>query len=452
MKLEARGKVFLGIATLVVLVVYFSLARLHAESSTQKTSPPPGGKAKARLKNNDDGLYTIAFESLLYGNIYAYLPDDTAAGDKISGTVDVEPYGATEEERARNRAALNDFAVELEKPKQGGQEGASLSSVSLSASNKFVLTIPVASGKKAASGDIHVVLKSKDGQELGRVSVPLPPSVANAMRAATPTPNDFQLPTIGQEGRPAEIIGLFDGDASNTLLYVNNEQLQKLAESPRKLIFRVPTKIAGATKISLREGAVEVSGTLRVVVVTPSVGKLNLKSGESTTLTVATTGLEGIESDALLLLHATGVVQMTGGNTQVIPIRPMDVVSGGRFVFTRTLTARTEGSFGVVSTVIGRPFNVCLQDDKSGDALFLSSSTGAYAFTQADGANGRGTGEIAKNDCEITLTHNASERKVKATIDMCRKIGKASVEAASPKTKFDIDDKNTTDSRCAAAK
>jgi hypothetical protein len=41
---------------------------------------------------------------------------------------------------------------------------------------------------------------------------------------------------------------------------------------------------------------------------------------------------------------------------------------------------------------------------------------------------------------------------VKATIDMCRKIGKASVEAASPKTKFDIDDKNTTDSRCAAAK
>jgi hypothetical protein len=47
--------------------------------------------------------------------------------------------------------------------------------------------------------------------------------------------------------------------------------------------------------------------------------------------------------------------------------------------------------------------------------------------------------------CIITLSHNAPDRRVFARLDACTKSGDASVETTSPKTNFNITDKNTAD-------
>lgn len=440
-----------GVASLLVLVACLSLAHFPAQTATQKDAPPPT-KVKASL-NNDEGLYSISFDTLLYGEVVAHLPDDMAAGDAISGTVVATPTGGTPEEKNNNRAALNGYVVELQKSKNSGGRKEALSSTPLSVGNKIKFTAPAAAAdKKEKPGELDVVLKTRDGRELSRVAVPLQSAPTDDARPATPAPGDFQLPDIGQDGAVARIDGFFDGDASNTLLYIGDEQVELLAESPRRLLFRVPINVIGATRIALKEGAVEVAGTFRVIAVALSVGKMALSKGETTTLTTAVTGMEGLQNDALLLLQVSGVVQMSGGNTQVIPIRAPDVLPGGRFLLTRTLTASTAGAFGASGIIITKPFNLCLQDDKSGDALLLNTNTGNYSFTQTGGAQGKGTGEVTKKGCERTLTHNAPDRKITAVIDTCRKTGQASLQVSAPKTRFDITDKNTGNNNCAAAK
>ena len=48
------------------------------------------------------------------GVIRMYLPDDMAAGDTISGTVSIEPNGATDAEKAQNRGVLEGYVIELD--------------------------------------------------------------------------------------------------------------------------------------------------------------------------------------------------------------------------------------------------------------------------------------------------------------------------------------------------
>ena len=405
----------------------------------QQNAPQPA-TLKVNTKNIG-GAFELTAETLLYGDVHVYLPDDMAAGDTISGTVVAEPKGSTEEERAKNQDTLAGYVVEVGGQKVPASEGA------------FTVTIPAASSETKLR-----IVDSRSGKLLANEPLMVLKTAARVPRPQTITPTDFQLPRIGQQGRAVEIAGPFDGDSSNTFVSwsKNSENLNGgfglIAESPRKAVIRSSAKATGLLEINLREGNLETKGEYRSVGVRLSAPKTNLLKGERTTVTIMVMGLQGIQQIVPLLLVKGGVVDMEGGDVQLIPIALTALQPDGTFVATRTITGQQAGAFSLTATVIARRFDVCMRDDGvPTTAVLWNTFTGDYVFSHTGGANIRGTGKVAIKGCIITLTHNASDRRVMSTVNQCTNTGTASVETSSPKAKFAIADGSTTDNSCGVS-
>ena len=98
----------------------------------------------------------------------------------------------------------------------------------------------------------------------------------------------------------------------------------------------------------------------------------------------------------------------------------------------------------------GPAFDVCLQDDSSGNILRFNKTTGDYLFNRCDtGFMLGGTGTVTIKGSMITLQHNAADRRVFAQMDNAVKSGKASIQVFSLGTTFTIADRNTTNNTCA---
>lgn len=333
-----------------------------------RTTPAQGGGQVQATTSAGDGLRTVTFDTSS-GKIYVRLPDDMRAGDTISGTLVSEPRGGTEAERAGNLDALKGYQVNVGGQKVTAPEG-SFKWVVPSHSIKPIIIIDVGSGK-----------------ELANAPVPAQPA------APAGTSGTYQFPVLGQQGRPVEIHGPFDGDSSNTTLrfvppgrtetVVNGSgPVRPLAESPRKIVFQSPVDLNGLAEIVLSERGTETRAPYRNVSVRLSAPKTNLMRGERTTLTVEVGGLDGIKEDVPLQLDARGVITMDGGSFQNLRIRPQEVRPDGRYTTTRDITGRQAGGFNVTATVIVRRFDMCLQDDKNpGTALLWNTFTGEYVFS-----------------------------------------------------------------------
>jgi hypothetical protein len=91
-----------------------------------------------------------------------------------------------------------------------------------------------------------------------------------------PTLSEFRLPSMGQQGRPVEIFGPFDGNFSNTMLaygparstaqdfekHTENVSggfglIRPLAESPRKMVCEAPNNVTGPIALNLKEGSTQ---------------------------------------------------------------------------------------------------------------------------------------------------------------------------------------------------
>ena len=276
------------------------------------------------------GMHKVTFGSAA-GTITVYLPDDMAAGDTISGTVIAEPRGSTDVERSKNQDTLNGTVIDLGdgqkiKPTQG-----SFSCMIKSAGSAALKLTPV--------------YPNGGGQS---VSVPL-------VRASVP-PALFQVPTMGQAGRPLTITGPFDGDASNTRCSVGGVTAIVVAESPRQGIFMSPSSFIGPSTIDIHERSSEVSRPFRNIGVNLTAPKTNLMRGENTTVTVTVSGLQGITTSVPLSLTTVGTVNMQGGNQQNIRIDPSQVNAAGTFTQSFQMSAVQTGGFSVTGTVlVGNP-------------------------------------------------------------------------------------------------
>ncbi|MDT4965566.1 MAG: hypothetical protein QOJ64_303 [Acidobacteriota bacterium] len=426
-------------------MAYWLATGMTPTASAQQNSAQP---ANLKVSNkNIGGAIELTFDTLLYGDVKVYLPDDMAAGDTISGTVVADPKGNTAEERAKNLDTLEGLVVEI-----GDQKTSALKRM-------FKWLVPAA----RPATPPHYLVRLYDivpNKELANATLPVLSETVSTTRPGTIGAADFTLPTIGQQGRPVEVYGPFDGDFSNTSLNAGSANGSEsisgdfglIAESPRKAVFRSPTNIVGPAEIKLKEGSVDANGTFRNVGVRLSAPKTNLKSGESTIVTVQVLGLEGIQQTVPLLLVKGGVVTMEGGDIQMIPISGPMLQAGGIFILTRTITGQQTGGFSLVATVINRRFNACIQDGmKPTTWLLWNTYSGDYEFKQAGEVNGSGRGSVALQGCNFTLTHNASDRKVMASLDMCSMTGNASVQSSAPKSKFTITDRNTADNTCTSS-
>lgn len=94
-------------------------------------------------------------------------------------------------------------------------------------------------------------------------------------------------------------------------------------------------------------------------------------------------------------------------------------------------------------------FDLCLQDDSSGNILQINTTTGEYQFTSCSGFVIGGTAALNRRGCTIALQHNAGDRRLLATIDTCQKKATASLRLLSQGGTFTITDRNTANNTCA---
>jgi len=282
------------------------------------------------------GLHTATFPTP-HGVVRVNLPDDLTAGDTISGTVFEEPAGTSETERTRNEDELSGYVVELEKqPSPVDKE-------------QPRWTVPAA----VAAAVVPLVLRDKQGREVGRVSVPLQGTTALPAAPAKPSSGEFELPTVAQAGKPVEVRGPFDGRAAETAVTVAGRAARVLAESPRKAVVQTPPGAVGAVDIEVSKGGRKARCTFRSLGVRLSAPKTSLLKGEQTTMTVAVSGLAGIKDPVSLVLtnRTPTAVSLGGGDRQELSIPTSAVAADGTFVGTRTLTGLRSGGFSVNAAV-----------------------------------------------------------------------------------------------------
>ena len=292
----------------------------------KNTSNQVGYQVDTKTAN---GLFVTTFDTP-QGKIKVNLTDDVAAGDTISGTVETEPAGKNDAERAQNQAELNGYVVELEgqRTKVGDK--------------KITCKIPT-----TLTPEAKTIVLQHNGQTVATTEIPI-------SATPPPTPNTFTLPTGGQQGRPIVIHGPCDGVFSpQDHVKVGPTILPPVAESPRSLIVQNTSDVVGPTNIECNENGVAMQCPFRNIGIKLSAPKLNLQRGETTTLHVVVMGLAGVTGDVPLDLvnNSPMVISMSGGETQHIVIHSTQVQPDGTSALDRTLTGNTTGGFNVTAMV-----------------------------------------------------------------------------------------------------
>ncbi len=348
----------------------------------QKVSSIGGsGAAGAAKVATAGGLRTVTFDTL-EGRVIVNLPDDMRAGDTISGTVVAEPKGQAEEERTKHMAAMGVRRVKVATAaKADGTSDLNVDVPVTATTRAFTFKLPPASTPSPAPPNVSSSKSGALGITLTHISGPLSTGptqtipieiVSLSLQSAAPV-TVHQLPTLGQQGRPIEIPGPFDGDSANTSLHwlrprstvpdfeKNTENVsggfglidgKPIAESPRKAVFIAPTNVTGPVEITLKEGNKETKGTYRNVGAKLTAPKTTLSSRERTTLTIDISGLQGIKEPVPLTLIARGVITMRGGNVQKLVIQPSQVRADGRYIATRDVTGDKAGVWSATVTVV----------------------------------------------------------------------------------------------------
>ena len=259
------------------------LTVLLSGTSVVAQAPP----ASSSLESTD--TIHVAIFGLEAGTIYVNVPDDLRPGETASGTVNPVPTGAGDDLK-RHREELNGHSVVL-----AGHRAPVSDAVR-------TFTVP------ANANILSIVLVDRHGAPVAEVQAPLGPTHSAAA--------SYEVPTVGQAGAPVRITGPFDGDLSNSSVQIDGSVADPIAESQRQLVVRGPKEGAAEAPVEVRERGVQVkSGTYRNVNVRLSAGATTLHSGETTTLTVTLTGVEGLRETLPVHLsnNSPGVVRMEGG-------------------------------------------------------------------------------------------------------------------------------------------
>lgn len=404
-----------------------------------------GGARNSGKVETAQGLNKLTFDTL-NGRVTTYLPDDLRAGDTISGTVVAEPKGSTAEERKANGDKLSEFKLNfapqsldskyivvlgprIDSPAEAGPTNPNVGTFTVKLPDNFDYKIDL----NAPRTETETVTITVSGMIWFINNQSTTPPSTEPPSPASP----FRIPELGQQGRPLEIFGPFDGNASNTTLMFgpprstvldfekNTENvsggfglIRPLAESPRKIVFNAPTNVAGPIELYVKEGPAQAAATCQNIGLRLTAPKTDLLKGEKTTLTTEVFGLQGIKKPVPLTLEAEGVITMDGGMFQQLFIQPSQVGADGRYVTTRGITGVQAGGWSATSTVVTTPFNIVLRDPDPPQTIVLNSFTGDYVFCGA-GIKLSGTGKIQRSGCSITLTHDAPDRRVFGRIDAC---------------------------------
>jgi hypothetical protein len=491
--------------------VFLSVIFVANDASTQTQNP------NANAKVTTSGGLTVVTFNVSPGTIRANLPDDLRAGDTISGTVICEPKGNTEEERKKNQSELKKMGIKLFPRGEDKSEEVNCGDVSMPfkvllynnreshVASSLVVAVP---GTGISQVSIPVLLLpfvpltqpthpsgaiitpdpkiTQPTHPSGaiitpdpKITPPKPPSgeiitIPASTFGSQPVDRDivpgFDIPPLGQTGKPIVITGPFDGNSSNTTAGVGTSGgLQILAESPRKAVFENPSKEVGPTQITVKEGTTQTTGNFRNVGVNLTAPKTSLLKGESTELHVEVQGLEGIKEPVPLHLTKGGVVTMQGGDSQTMSIQPSQVQSNGTFTTTRKITGVETGGWSATATVV--VYDICIQDDTDPSRVLLfMTTTSDFKFCPGTGSGANAAAPISLGTSDFTggisvqagdgldvVTRNGAitvgdfsyaGSHTQFQVDSFSHSGNATVRMTNPDQTFTITDRDTRNNTC----
>jgi len=194
----------------------------------------------------------------------------------------------------------------------------------------------------------ELILSDEQGKQLARALIAL-----GRLTAVGASGGRFSFPELGQSGMPFPIGGPFDGNSANTTVKIRDANGKVIAESPRVAVVSVPQNVVGPTNIEIQDNGTSTSGTFRALKIDLTAPKTSLMKGESTELHVEVQGLEGISQPVQVQLQnqTPSNINLSGGNTQTIPIQPSQVTTGGMFNWNGTVTGTGTGGFNITGTL-----------------------------------------------------------------------------------------------------
>ncbi|MBI5857445.1 MAG: hypothetical protein HZB42_07320 [Sphingobacteriales bacterium] len=315
----------------------------------------PASITRAQTITSQKGLTTAVFPTQ-HGNVKVYLPDDIRAGDMISGTVIAEPNGNNSRQIDKSLVELKKYTIRFNNEKfPVGNEDGRFSFIAHT-DRQFLQAIEMrhVSGQNIFSLPVpSIPAAKKDSVPKGGSGGADPRDYVIWQNSANEGQNEVNrciTPTHALTAAPMQIMGPFDGNASNTQCSLNNQPVQVLAESPGQCQVQYPANGQGVQTMQINENgqqlcSKQISGVDMVV----TTGDLDLRKGQNTFIDVKLLHLERLPDKATLTITNTtpNVVTMTNGNVQVIPIWPPPDSANGTFSIHCPAVSTATGNFTV---------------------------------------------------------------------------------------------------------
>lgn len=220
----------------VIAVSLLSIIGAHVEAARGE-SPPIVRKAVFEIGG---------------ARIAIYVPWDLRANEQVSGAIDVSPQSAKEKLLAGYHVEVNGTIYPLSAGWWGrtmGRKTTTLRFRVLDARRKVV---------GLAIFKVDPVLEVPTPATF---SPELPPPLPKIMDHLS----GFDLPKFAVAGKPFRILGPYDGEIRDDVVWIHREKVEILAESFRTLVVRAPLDLEGDQEIQLYERGTRGVGKLRIV-------------------------------------------------------------------------------------------------------------------------------------------------------------------------------------------
>lgn len=270
------------------------------------------------------------------GEISVYLPGILKKGEQISGTVMAEPTGRNDRQWEKNKTALNGYVIEIQ---EAPENAAAVKN------DFFKWTIPT-----VLTGDIlHYVLKDEKGNTVALEEI----TVAETSDFSISS-EKLTLPPAVMEGTLVHARSpIFDGDLMNTRIKTGNRPAFILAESSREAFFVCPEDLIGPQTVMVVEGNEVQRQETNIVDIEMNAEKTTLMRGESSKVTIVVKGLNGITVPipVNVVNERSDIVDLSGGDEQIITILPGKVDEEGIYTHTLTVHARNSGPYVIYADI-----------------------------------------------------------------------------------------------------
>lgn len=262
-------------------------------------------------------------KSTIHGTVSIITPAFVQAGDRISGTVIVDPKGDSEASRKANRSALQAMAIRV------------MGTVISADNPSFTLVVPRKPTKVVIGND----------------ETPITVLPGDSLDSKVPSGN-FRICRLGE---PIQVMGNFDGDISNTRCKIGGQIGTVIAESPRQVIVLASTG-TGPQDIEIQDNGTTSNAKINVVKIDLTVPKTQLLKGEKTELHVGVVGLTGLSKNDLPV--RISVVNESPQNIRLGDkiqfehhIQAKEISKTGEFKTNLPITATQPGGFSISGQV-----------------------------------------------------------------------------------------------------